>query len=307
MEMKMVKIEKDIDLKKYNTYGVGGNAKYFILAKEKKDLVDAFNFAREEDITFVVLGKGSNVVVSGRGYDGLVIVNDVKNIKRSGDKVEISAGSSIASVLKFSKEEGLTGLEFLAGVPGSLGGAIVGNAGCYGSEIGKVTESVEIINSEGQIENIEGKDADFGYRNSIFKRDFKGIILGATVKLSQSTSKKVSDKSADVIAKRKTKDPLGKTAGSFFKNVEVSDAPRKLIEEIKVRGIDGKIPAGKLIDAAGCKGMKVGDAEVSAHNAGFIINNGNASAEDIIELAEQVKKKVKERFGIELEPEVRYL
>lgn len=304
----MLKIENDKDLKSFNTYGVGGKAKYFLIAEKKSDFIEALEFANEKNIPLLVLGRGSNVLFSEKDYPGLVVLNNLKGIKRTDDKVEIASGNTIAELTKFTIDEGLTGVEFLAGVPGSIGGAIVGNAGCFGGEIGEKTESIEILNlKNSQIENIDGKKADFTYRKSIFKHDLPAIILSVVLNLQQSTSEKVVEKSRDIMEKRRAKDPKGRTCGSFFKNVEVKNAPEKLIKEIETRGIDGNIPAGKLIDEAGCKGLKIGDAEVSTHNAGFIINKSNATASDIRNLAEEIKKRVFEKFEVELESEVRYL
>ncbi|RJO60077.1 UDP-N-acetylmuramate dehydrogenase [candidate division WS5 bacterium] len=301
-----MKIEKDIDLKRYNTYGVGGNARYFVLAREEQDLINAFTFAKEKNISFIVLGKGSNVLISEKGFDGLVIINNTREIKKDNEILSVSSGASLALVTKFTISEGLSGIEFLAGVPGTFGGAIIGNAGCYFGEIADLILDVEIIDGEG-MKKITKKEARFSYRDSIFKHDFQGIILSARLKLNSSTKEKVSEKSLDIIKKRSIKDPKGRTSGSFFKNIEVKNAPKKLLSQVETRGMDGHIPTGKLIDEAGCKGMRVGDAEVSTYNAGFIINTGNATADDIKKLAEEVKKRVYDKFGVELEPEVRYL
>ena len=303
----MAKIENNVDLKKYNTYHVGGKADYFTIAKSRQDLIDAFNFAKEKQIPYAVLGKGSNVLVSSEGFRGLVAINKHNEIKRNEQSIWASAGTSIAALTKFTRDEGLSGIEFLAGVPGSLGGAIVGNAGCFGEKISDVLESVEFINEDGEAITLPKEKLGFSYRESAFKKSVKGIILGATLKLSESGSKEVEQKVEEILKKRSAKDPRGKTSGSFFKNIPESKASAKILGEIVVRGIDGNIPTGKLIDEAGCKGMKVGGAQVSTHNAGFIINTGDATTDDIKELAEQVKKKVYNKFGVEIEPEVRYL
>ncbi len=304
----MVKIQEDINLKRYNTYGVGGNAKYFVLAKQNQDLIDAFNFTKEKTISFLVLGKGSNVLVPDNGYKGLVIVNNVKEVRRDNDKVYASSGITLARLINFTIDEGLSGLESLAGIPGTLGGAIIGNAGSFGGEIANVIDNVEVISNNGEVQEINKDSLTFGYRDSQFKHGFSGVILGATLKLEKSTIEEVRNKK-DVITEKRSKlnQPVGKSCGSFFKNVKAEDASDHLLKEVEVRGIDGNIPAGKLIDLAGCKGMKVGEAEVSNENANFLINTGSATAADIKELAEQVKKKVFEKFGVELETEVRYL
>lgn len=300
-----MEIEANIDLKKYNTYGVGGKARYFVLAKEKVDLLDAFNFSKEKNIPSLVLGGGSNVLISDDGYDGLVIVNKADAIERSGNKVKVSSGASLAKITKFLSDMGLTGGEFLAGIPGTLGGAILGNAGAWGKSIGGIIESVEFLDKNG-VQEIQRNEMDFSYRDSSFKK-MEGIILGATMVFSESSSEEVTSAVKEILAKRSGKHPAGRSCGSFFKNIEVVGLSPEILEKIGDWGNGGKIAAGKIIEEAGCKGLKVGGAEVSQMHANFLVNNGDATANDIKELAEQVKRKVFEKFGVELEPEVRYL
>lgn len=301
----MVKIEEGIDLKKYNTYGVGGKAKYFVLAKERQDLIDVYNFAKEKNISFVVLGGGSNVLISDDGYDGLVILNKANEIEKNKGEIKVSSGTSLPRFVKLLTEEGLTGGEFLAGIPGTLGGAILGNAGAWGKAIGEVVESVEFLDENG-IHEIQRRDIEFSYRGSSFKK-MEGIILGANLNFEKSTKEAVEKEISEIIAKRSSKNVVGRSCGSFFKNVETNDLSQGTLEKIGNWMIGDKIPAGKLIEEAGCKGMKVGDAEVSQSHANFLINTGSSSANDIKELAEQVKKEVFDKFGVELEAEVRYL
>ena len=155
-----MKLQRNINLKKYNTYAIGGNAKYFILAKEKQDLVDALKFTKEKNVLYRILGGGSNVLISDSDYDGLVIVNKVSKIERAGNGLKVSSGTAIAQLIKYMTDESLTGAEFLAGIPGTLGGAILGNAGAYGGEIGGMLDFVEFLDDSG-IRQIDIKDIDF--------------------------------------------------------------------------------------------------------------------------------------------------
>ena len=303
----MAKIENNVDLKQYNTYRIGGKADYFVAAENKQDLIDAFNFAKDKGIPYATLGKGSNVVVSSEGFRGLVIVNKYKEVKIGDHSIWVASGTSISALTAFTKDKGLSGLEFLSGVPGSFGGAIIGNAGSFGGVLSDVILSVEFIGEDGKLTTLPKDKLGFSYRESAFKKSIKGIITGANIKLRQLSPEEVDRKVSEILNQRKAKDPKGKTCGSFFKNIPEAKATSKILGEIEVRGIDGNIPTGKLIDETGCKGLKVGGAEVSTYNAGFIINTGNASPEDIKTLAEEVKKRVFERFGVELEEEVRYL
>ncbi|MDO8507679.1 MAG: UDP-N-acetylmuramate dehydrogenase [bacterium] len=301
----MVKIEENIDLKKYNTYGVGGSAKYFVLAKSGQDLVDAFNFAKEKHINYLVLGGGSNVLISDDGYDGIVIVNKANEIERSGNKVKVSSGASLARIIKLLSEEGLAGGEFLAGIPGTLGGAILGNAGAWGKSIESIIESVEFLNETG-VQEIQRSEMVFSYRDSSFKK-MEGIILSATMVFSEGSSEKVASAVKEILSKRSGKHPAGKSCGSFFKNIETADLSPEIYNKMRDWEVGGKVAAGKLIEEAGAKGMKVGGAEVSQMHANFLVNISDATAGDIKELAKQVKQKVYEKFSVELEPEVRYL
>lgn len=301
----MVKIEKDIDLKKYNTYGVGGNARYFVLAKKRQDLVDAYNFAKEKNISFVVLGRGSNVLISDDDFNGLAIVNQASEFKVDDEQIKVFSGMSLPRLVKLIGEEGLTGGEFLAGIPGTLGGAILGNAGAWGKSLGDIIESVEFLDENG-IKEIKKQEIDFSYRESSFKK-MKGIILGATLRLNKSTKEEVEKEVEGILKKRSGKHPAGRSCGSFFKNIEITNLSPEILEKVCGWEKSGKIPSGKLIEESGCKGMKVGGAEVSEAHANFIVNTGNATATDIKELAQQVKNKVYDKFGVELEPEVRYL
>ncbi len=301
----MVKIEKNVNLKKYNTYGIGGNARFFILAKEKQDLVDGYRFAKKEDLSYVVLGGGSNVLISDGAFDGLVIVNKTGEIEKNGNKIKVSSGVTLAKMINYMKEEGLTGGEFLAGIPGTLGGAILGNAGAWGKEIKDILDSVEFLDENG-VRQVGPRDLKFSYRESSFKQ-MDGIILSAVLSLKKDSSENVSKNVREILQRRKGKHPQGRTCGSFFKNIETSKVAQDILEKVKDWEVSGKIPAGKLIEEAGCKGMQARGAEVSEVHANFLVNKGDASSNDIKELAKQIQKKVFDKFEIELEPEVRYL
>ncbi len=305
MAQNMLKPENNIDLKKYNTYYIGGKARYLVIAESRQDLIDALNFAKEKHIFYVILGKGSNVLISDSGYKGLVIVNRSKGIGRSGDNLHVESGTSTAELMKYTVQEGLAGVEFLAGIPGSFGGAILGNAGAWGKSLDDIIESVEFMDKNG-IRQISKEDLDFSYRDSSFKK-MQGIILGADIILQKSKPHDVGNRVREILLKRSGKHPVGRSCGSYFKNVDVNGLSKETLDKILEWEINGKIPASKLIEDVGGKGMSIGDAEVSNTHANFLINKGNATADDIKKLAEEVKREVFDKFGIELEPEVRYL
>ncbi len=301
----MAKIEKGKELKSFNTYHVGGKADFFVAAKARQDLIDAYNFAKEKQIPYAVLGKGSNVLIADDGFRGLVIANKVNTLERHENKIVASSGLSLSAFVKYSAEAGLAGAEFLAGIPGTVGGAILGNAGAWGRSFGDIVESVDFLDESGA-RRIQREGVDFSYRESSFKK-MKGIILGAVIVLEKSGSQEVEGKVKEILLHRSGKHPAGRSCGSFFKNIEVKYLPRETLEAIGGWEKGGRITAGKLIEEAGCRKLSVGGAEVSKDHANFLLNTGNATANDIKELAEQVKKKVYDKFGVELEPEVRYL
>lgn len=300
-----MKIEKDIELKKYNTYGVGGKAKHFVLAEGRQDLVDAFNFAKKENIRYLILGGGSNVLITDSGYNGLVVVNRAAEIERFGSDLTVSSGASLAKMTRYLGEEGLSGGEFLAGIPGTLGGAVLGNAGAWGKSISDIIKSIEFLDESG-IKSIPREKIEFSYRNSSLKK-MPGIILGATLTFTEDSPEKVREKVSEILGKRKGKHPAGRSCGSFFKNVEIADLSQDVAGKISQWEKGGKVAAGKLVEETGLKGLRIGGAEVSEIHANFLVNTGNATADDIKKLAEEVKKKVYDKFGVELEPEVRYI
>lgn len=273
-------------LKKHTSLKVGGTADYFCAPKNIEEIKKALQFAKENKLAVAILGAGTNVLVLDRGVRGLVLklAGGLNWIKFKGSKVFVGGGVLLPRLIRALAWRGLSNLEFLAGIPGSVGGAAVMNAGAYGREIGKYIREVRVLDKEGREKIIKGKNLKFGYRGSVFLKN-KWIIIEAVLKLVRRKGKNIAQKIKECLLKRRENQPLGSpNCGSVFKNPKGDFA-------------------GRLIEEAGCKGMRIGDAQVSRKHANFIINLGEAKARDIIKLMARIQKLVK----VQLEPEIRIL
>ena len=318
MFMKIASLENikfDESLAGYNTYRVGGEAKFFVEAGDK-ELVQKVIYAAEYDgVPYIILGSGTNVLVSDKGFDGLVIKAKHKQFKIYGDDIIFAeAGMPMGALLNKLASLNLSGLEWAAGLPGTLGGAIFGNAGALGGEMADAVMSVEVFDS--RIRDIKEYSKDmcgFGYRRSLFKNEKHLVILGATLKLRNGSQPEIMSKMMESIKSRAHHQPLAfRSAGCTFKNVDLAalQATQQLVEnseEFQGFKNTGFLPAGMLIDKAGLKGFKIGGAMVSEKHGNFILNADGFSAEDIFWLIEIVKNKVFEKYGILLEEEIQYI
>lgn len=301
-----VEIKENEPLSNHSTFRIGGPVKYFVLAKNTEEVVEAVNFAKEKNLPFFVLGGGSNILFPDNGYDGLVIKLSNINCLVSGISVTAFAGTPLALLINKSTGAGLSGLEWAMGIPGTIGGAVAGNAGAYGHSAAENIKSVTILNEEGEIKKYTKDDCDFGYRTSKFKKPGnKEIILEVELGLQQGSIEEGKNKIKEILETRKGKVPTQPSAGSVFKNLIASDLSAEVIAMIppeKIKG--GKVPMAYLIEACGLKGKKVGEAVVSEMHAGFIVNTGGATAQDVLTLMDICKKEVKNKFGIDLEEEI---
>jgi len=303
-----LKIQKNKILADFSTFKIGGPAKYFVKVKKEKELIEALRFAKRKNLPFFVLGFGSNVLFSDEGFEGLVIKIEIGDYKIKGTKIIAKAGCPLQKLVKESTEKGLTGLEYFVGIPGTLGGAIRGNAGAFGKEMKNVVEEVKVLKMEDdkwQIERLKNKDCEFGYRESIFKKKKNWIILEAILKLKKGKKKEIEKRLKEFLLKRKESQPLEfPSAGSVFKNVFLKKVPKKVREKFREKIKNGYLPAGVLIDALGFKGYQIAEAKVSEKHANFIVNVGKAKAKDVLKLINLIKKKVKEKFKVNLELEI---
>lgn len=279
-------IERDVLMKQYTSFKVGGPVDIFITPDDYMQIVQAIGLCKEYGIKYYIMGNGSNLLVKDGGIRGVVIkLSKLNKITVEGERVTAESGASLSLTSRKALENSLTGLEFACGIPGSIGGAVAMNAGAYNGEISQIIESALIIDNKGNIRNITKDELELGYRmSSILKYGY--VVLQVTLHLKKGIYSKINERMKDLTRRRLERQPLEfPSAGSTFKRP------------------DGYY-AAKLIEDTGLKGLSVGGAEVSKKHSGFIINKGNASAKDIIDLIKLVQKKVKERFNVDLNTEV---
>ena len=309
------KIQKNISLAKHTTFKIGGPARYFFIAKNKEDLIKAVKTAKKLKLRFFVLGGGSNVLFSDRGFKGLVI-----NFSASGGSAEgwqnsniyAGAGTKLEDIVRLATKESLTGLEWAAGIPGTVGGAVYGNAGAFNSVTGDIVESVEVLDFKTlRIKNFSKKDCKFFPKNTIFKNRKNLIILSVVLKLKKGNKKQIQKKIKEYLNYRKKSHPFNLfSAGCAFENCEKKIRDQKLLEEfpeLKKFNKIGMIPAAFLVEESGLKGKKIGGAQISTKHANFIVNLKKAKAKDVISLIKLAKQKVKKKFGVNLKEEVRII
>jgi UDP-N-acetylmuramate dehydrogenase len=307
-----LKIRENVDIKPHTTFGVGGSARYFVEVDNSEDLVEVVKFAKNSNIPYVIIAGGSNLVFGDGVLEMLVIklqapVDVLNHIEFKGQEVICDAGVTLMDFINWSMARGLSGLETMSGIPGSVGGAIVGNAAAYGQAISGPLISVEIYDGE-KIIILTKEECRFTYRDSIFKNK-PWIVLSAKYSFTQDDSEVLRKKSREIIETRNKKYTPGiKCPGSFFKNILIENIPTGSLRHLpKDRDYFGKVPAWFFLDQVGAKGMKEGGIEIADFHGNLLMNTGGATFVDVITLANKLKKLVKERFDIELEEEVRYI
>ena len=280
----------DEPMKKHTTFRVGGNADYFVMPQNAEEVKKIVALCKDAEVPYYILGNGSNLLVGDRGYRGVIIqiYKEMNHIRIDGDKVFAQAGALLSRVGTATLEAELTGFEFAAGIPGTVGGAVFMNAGAYGGEMKDIIANATVLTQDGDIVTINKEDLELGYRTSVIAK--KGyVVLEAEYQLQKGDKKAIRARMDELKVQRVTKQPLEyPSAGSTFKRPE------------------GYF-AGKLIQDAGLRGFQVGGAQVSEKHCGFVINKDQATAADIQELMRQVSDKVMQEFGVKLEPEVKTL
>lgn len=275
-------------MSRHTSFKIGGAADCLVSVTGEGEIVKVIGYCRDKNISYLVMGNGSNMLVGDKGIRGVVIkiASDMADISVDGTTITAQSGILLSKLSNTALKSSLIGLEFAGGIPGTLGGGVFMNAGAYGGEMRDVVESVRYITASGEIKTAYRDELDFAYRHSMFCGT-DNIILSATMKLEEGNADEIKAKMADFAQRRSDKQPLSMpSAGSTFKRPE------------------GYF-AGKLIEDAGLKGFSIGGAEVSEKHSGFVVNKGGASAKDVLDLVEYVQKDVKEKFGVTLEPEIR--
>jgi UDP-N-acetylmuramate dehydrogenase len=306
------KIQNGVPLAPLTTFKIGGPAKFFVEAETSNDIVEAIRWAAQNNEKYFILGGGSNLLVSDKGYDGLVIKNNCDHIRADNDDIYAEAGAPLAKLVQAASQHALSGLEWAAGIPGTVGGAIRGNAGAFGSSMQSVIGSVDALDPlKFETLKLDFDGCKFSYRHSIFKESGL-IVLGAAIRLHHDSQEKIAKKCAEFISYRADSQPKEPSAGSIFKNISVDDLAEKqpaAVDQAEKDGIirNGKIAAGWLIGREGFKGKNVGGAQISQEHANFIINTGGATAEDVLVLISLVKQKIRVKYGVQLQEEIRFL
>ena len=307
----MLNIQEKIPLAPLTSFRIGGDALYYVEIKNEQELREALAFAQDKNIDFYILAGGSNVLFSDNGFAGLIIRPKMNEVFVDENSIEAEAGAPLIKVINNAASVGLAGIESLAGIPGTVGGAARGNAGAFGSEIGEKISSIKYFDCKTlEIKSIEAKDCDFDYRSSIFKNDSSKIILSVSLQLVKGDLGDIKRNVSETIIKRTSRGLHGvRSAGSYFMNPIVTN--EKLLEEFaKENGApskNGKLPAGWIIDQLGIRGKQIGGAAVSEQHANYIINKQDAKAEEVIMLASYIKQQVRDKMGVQLSEEVNYV
>ena len=321
------KFQKNVLLKNYTTFRIGGKAEYFFVAKNKKDLIRAISVAKKINpspfpkgdrvkLPFFVLGGGSNLLVSDKGFNGILI--KIRNTKyeipacpagRQNTKIMAEAGVMLGELVNILAKTGLSGLEWAAGIPGTVGGAIFGNAGAFGSSMKNIVKKVEAFDVKTQkikiFRGLASEDCKFSYRDSIFIKNKNLIILSAVLQLKKGKKSEIEKKVKENLNYRRERQPLNfPSAGSIFKNPAGFFAG-ELGEEDK--SSSSAFAAARLIEECGLKGKKIGNVKISEIHSNFIVNLGRGTAKDVMRLIKIIKNKVKKKFGVILEEEVQFL
>ena len=290
-EIKQGIVKIDEPMRKHTNFKIGGNADVFVIAKNIEEIKCVIKFSKENNILLTILGNGSNVLVSDKGIRGIVLQVGTKEIKIEKQKnalVEVEAGVMLGALAQVLLKQSISGFEFAAGIPGSIGGAIRMNAGAYGGEMKDIVKDVTVLNEKGEISVLTNEECEFSYRHSRFT-DSKEIVIKVTLKLPLGNEAEIKAKMDEYDQSRREKQPLNlPSAGSTFK-----------------RGAD--FITAKLIDECGLKGYTSGDAQVSTLHAGFVVNLGNATAQDDLNVVSHVKQVVLEKTGKQIELEVELL
>ena len=293
-------------LRHHTTLRIGGPADFYFAAHTSSNLIEALEAAHDLGLPLFLLGGGSNALVSDEGFRGLVVRNAIEGVEFDGTAAQVGCGTDFLELIYECRDRDLAGLEFAAGIPGSVGGALYGNAGCYGQDIGSFTIECTVASLDGsQVMIRPAAWFEFTYRDSRLKRD-PWVLLSCLLQFRRGDRAAIQAEIDEKLEIRRVKHPhwrVEPTAGSYFKNLPPGFQVPGLPHSPGTR----RIPAGALLDACGCRGLRVGDAMVYAKHANIIVNAGRATAKDVLELAEIMKSRVREKFGVELEEEVMFL
>ena len=303
-----LKVLENVSLASYTRFDIGGPAAIFCDAGEESAFCGAIEAVAELELPHIVIGGGTNLIVSGQGFAGVVIRYTGSAIHRNESELCIEAGAVLQDVVDRSIELGLQGLETMTGIPGYLGGAVYGNAGAYGRSIQELIHQVRAFDGQ-RLLTLTNEDCRFHYRESIFKERKNWIILSAALNFTSGDRCALAKTAAEIRSIRDAKYPPSmKCAGSIFKNLLLKDLPAHVIAAIPENVIrEGKVPSAWFLDQTGVKGMRRGGIQIADYHANLIYNAGNGTATDLVTVIREAKRRVGERFGFDLEEEVQYV
>ncbi len=310
IEKRLPNLKKDVPLSGHTTFRIGGKAKYFIEVKSKEEIERVVAVARERGLSFLILGNGSNILVSDEGYDGIVIKMSGRKITLKEEIVSAESGVLLPFLSLFCAKSGLAGLEWASGIPGTVGGAIRGNAGAFDASMADIVAEVAALDARsGRTLVIKNKECGFGYRESLFKKNPELIIIKAKLKFTKENPEKVQAQAKRYLNYRKERHPGEPSAGCIFEALKLSEKEKAKISQglPEIKKFSDAVPAAFLIEQCGLKGKRLGDAMVSELHANFVINLGKAKADDVKRLISLIKAKVKGEFGVSLKEEIEYI
>lgn len=300
-------ILENVSASSFTTLRIGGRVKYFAAAFTSDDIVELIKKAKTENTPYIVIGGGSNLLVSDFGYNGMIIQNLIRGIEKKDDVIEVGSGTDLQQLVWWANENGISGFEKLAGIPGTVGGAVYGNAGAYGQNVSDQLIEVEVLKDD-TVEKLSKEDCSFVYRTSVFKTTHD-TILKVRFSAGAGNPEKLTKTSQETVAMRAKKYAPGLAVpGSFFKNIEADKLPADVLKNIPGdKIVFGKVPAGWLLEEVGAKGKRNGAVSISETHANLFINDGGGTANEFVDLAREYRDKVKEKFNIYLEPEVQLI
>ena len=299
---------EDTPLARYTRFAIGGPVALLCDTNREDSFIQALEIVKRLALPRVVIGGGTNLIVSDAGFDGVALRYSGSRIDREGMVLRVEAGAALQDVVDRSIELGLQGVQTMTGIPGYLGGAIYGNAGAYGQSIQQIVERVRFTDGETQLA-LGNSDCRFRYRDSIFKDRKDWVILSADLRFSVGDECELRDKANEIRRIRDAKyPPTMKCAGSIFKNLLLAELPASVSSQIPASVVrEGKIPSAWFLEQTGAKGMRRGDIQVATYHANLVYNDGDGTAADLVAVISELKRRVQERFGFELEEEVQYV
>ena len=303
-----LQVSSCVPLSRYTRFGIGGPADIFAETGEVEAFIAAMNIARASGLGFVVIGGGTNLIVADEGFRGVVLRFVGRRLLAAGNRLICDAGVVLQDLIDFAIERGLKGLETLAGIPGWVGAAVYGNAGAYGHSISERVRTVRFLDG-GQVRVFDNEECEFRYRESIFKEHREWIIFSTELILEPAGKGELRKTADDILKVRNEKfPPTMKCAGSIFKNFLLAELPAQVAAQVPVSTVrEGKVPAAYFLEQVGAKGMVRGDIHVASYHANLIYNAGGGVARDLCALIDELKTRVRDRFGIEVEEEVQYV